>query len=83
MLDASAEITEILSVDTILSPSRAPAAAGSFLIRWRSGRRAEEVRILHDVALALAAAIELESTRSNALQGAASHDIVLSVRSIP
>ena len=58
MLGASAEITEILSVETILS-----------------GRRGEEVRILHDVALELAAAIELESARSDALQGAASRDI--------
>jgi hypothetical protein len=83
MLDASAEITEILSVKTILSVSRATAPGGSLLIRWRSGRRAQEVCILHDVALELAAAIELESARSDALQRAASHDIEPSARGLP
>jgi hypothetical protein len=83
MLDASAEITEILSVETIHSASRATAPGGSLLIRWRSGRRAEKVCILHHVALELAAAIELESARSNALQAAASHGIDLSVRGLP
>ena len=83
MLDASAEITKILSVETILSDSRATAPVGSLLIRWRSGRREEEVRILHGVALELAAAIELESARSDALQGTASHDIELPTRGLP
>jgi hypothetical protein len=82
MLNASAEITEILSVKTILSASQATASGGSLLIRWRSGRRAEEVCILHDVALELAAAIELESARSGAQEGAASHGAGLSTRGL-
>jgi hypothetical protein len=83
MKDTSAEITEILSVETVQSPSLAPPTAGSLLIRWRSGRRAEEVCIQHDVALTLAAAIELESNRSSAFHGAASHDIAMSAGSLP
>ena len=58
MFGKSDTITEILSVSLAVSTQHVVAPTGSLLIRCRSGRRAEEVCILHDAALALVAAIE-------------------------
>jgi hypothetical protein len=83
MFGQSDTITEILGVSPAASRQHVMAPTGSLQIRWRSGRRAQEVRILRDVALELAAAIEMESARSNALQAAASRDIDPSARGLP
>jgi hypothetical protein len=48
-------ITEILSV----GPQKSAPGTGAVQIRYRSGRRAEEVCILHDAAVALV--VELEA----------------------
>ena len=60
MFGKSDTITEILSVSPAASTRHVMAPTGSLLVRWRSGRRAEEVCILHEAALALVAAIEAQ-----------------------
>ncbi len=58
MFGRSDAITEILGVEAANWGTLAPAPVGCLRIRWRSGRRAQDVFIPHDVALALIAAIE-------------------------
>jgi hypothetical protein len=51
-------ITETIDVEAAIGTTRAPTPTGCLRIRWRSGRRAEEVFILRAAALALIEAIE-------------------------
>jgi len=70
MFGKSDTITEILGVEAAASTPQVKASTGSLLIRWRSGRRAEEVFIQHDAALALVAAIEEHWSGTGALHRA-------------
>jgi hypothetical protein len=69
MFGKSETITVILGVSPAASTQHVIMPTGSLLIRWRSGRRAEEVYILRDAALALVAAIEEQYGESRVPHG--------------
>ena len=69
MFGKSDTITEILGVSPAASTRQVTMPTGSLSVRWRSGRRAEEVCILRDAALALVAAIEEQFEESRAPPG--------------